>query len=398
MSQATVRMRHGGRSAKIKVVTLVGKPGRFGGGERLASEVTRGLDPDRFERTLCISRPPPRLDLDVGYEDWAQGMEGDGVRLLVLERQSRTQITAWSPLIRLLRRERVELIHGHMFGSNVWAAVLGHACRIPAVVAHEHTWSFEGQPLRRFLDRELIARWSDALIAVSREDRRRMIEIEGIDPDDIVFIPNGIPDPPANPQKDVRRELGIEAGAPVIGTVSVMRPQKALDVLIHAAARLRPSFPDLAVLIAGPGAQRPVLERLIEELDLTACVRLLGPRTDVPDLLRAFDVAVCCSDFEGSPLSVMEYMQAALPVVATRVGGVPDLVVDGVTGLLVERRDPAGLADALAGLLTDPGRRAEMGRRGAERQRAEFDIAVMVERIEALYLELLDDVSAHRRR
>ena len=111
----------------------------------------------------------------------------------------------------------------------------------------------------------------------------------------------------------------------------------------------------------------------------------LGVRTDIPDVLAALDIAVSSSDFEGSPLSVMEYMEAARPVVATRVGGVPDLIDDGVHGLLVEPQDPAAFAAAVAQLLRDPERAREMGRRGQERRRAEFDIDVMVRRLEELY-------------
>ena len=101
-----------------------------------------------------------------------------GVRFLGIQRDSPVALRPWRPLLTILREE-TDVLHGHKFGSNVWAAVLGTLARTPVVIAHEHTWSFEGQPLRRLLDRELIARRSDAFIAVSREDRRRMIEIEG---------------------------------------------------------------------------------------------------------------------------------------------------------------------------------------------------------------------------
>ena len=107
-------------------------------------------------------------------------------------------------------------------------------------------------------------------------------------------------------------------------------------------------------------------------------------------MLAALDVAVCCSDFEGGPLSVMEYMGAGLPVVATRVGGLPELVQDGETGILVEPRDPAGLADAIAGLLADPDRRRELGSAGRDLRAREYDVDVWMSRIEALYASLLD--------
>jgi glycosyltransferase involved in cell wall biosynthesis len=259
---------------------------------------------------------------------------------------------------------------------------------VPVIVAHEHTWSYQGQPLRRLADRVVIARGSSAFVAVSREDQRRMIEIEGIRPQDTLFIPNGIPAPPAASGSDVRAELGIAPEAPVIGTVSVLRPQKALDVLLRASRILVEEFPGLRVLIAGEGDRRFALEDLTAELGLQDAVMFLGVRTDVPDVLEALDVAVSSSDFEGSPLSVMEYMEAARPVVATRVGGIPDLIDDGAQGLLVEPQDPAGFAAAVAQLLRDPERARQMGERGRERRRTEFDIDVMVRRLEALYEEL----------
>jgi glycosyltransferase involved in cell wall biosynthesis len=183
-------------------------------------------------------------------------------------------------------------------------------------------------------------------------------------------------------------ELGIGAEDPVIGAVSRLRWEKAYEVLIRAAALLRPQFPRLRVLIAGNGSERPKLESLIEELGLEGTVTLLGYRPDVPDVLEALDVAVSSSVYEGSPLSVMEYMDAGKPVVATRVGGVPDLIEDGVNGLLVESQDSSSLAASIAELLRDPDRRAEMGARGRQRRRSEFDIDVTVKRLEGLYEEL----------
>jgi glycosyltransferase involved in cell wall biosynthesis len=130
------------------------------------------------------------------------------------------------------------------------------------------------------------------------------------------------------------------------------------------------------------------LDALIAELDLAGSVSLLGLRTDVPQILTAIDVAALSSDYEGSPLSVMEYMEAGKPVVATRVGGIPDLVVDGETGLLTEPQDPAALAAAVGQLLRDPARARGMGTAGRERRRREFTIEATAQRIGDLYLDL----------
>jgi glycosyltransferase involved in cell wall biosynthesis len=260
---------------------------------------------------------------------------------------------------------------------------------VPVLVAHEHTWSYQGQPLRRFLDRELVARGADRFIAVSREDQRRMTEVERIPPRRTVFIPNGIVAPPPPSGHDVRAELGIEAGAAVAGIVGMLRAQKAHGVLLRALALLGRDWPQLTLLVAGDGPEQGALEALARELGVGERVRFLGDRTDIPDVLAALDLAVCCSDFEGSPLAVMEYMDAALPIVATTVGGVPDLIEPGVHGLLVPAQDPAALAEAIATVLRDPDRAKAMGARARERRRSEFDIDVQVRRVEDLYRELL---------
>ena len=170
----------------------------------------------------------------------------------------------------------------------------------------------------------------------------------------------------------------------------MLRAQKAHHVLVRATALLARSRPEIQVLVAGEGEERVGIERLIGELSMERNVRLLGYRTDVQDLLQAFDVAVCSSDFEGSPLAVMEYMDAGLPIVATAVGGVPDLIDDGVHGLLVPPRDPVALAGAVSALLDDRERGRTMGARARERRRTEFDLETLVRRLEALYGELLE--------
>jgi glycosyltransferase involved in cell wall biosynthesis len=383
----------GPRSAgdRIRVVTLVDVLGRHGGAEHLAWAIATRLNPERFESTLCVSRWPPSSPAytDPSGEQVREQLKTTPVGFLPLARTRKVDPRAWSRLLRFLRDERIDVLHTHKFGSNVWGTLVGRLAKVPVILAHEHTWSYEGKPLRRFLDRELVARGADRLIAVSREDQRRMIEVEHIDPGRTIFIPNGVPISAELDGHDVRAELGIEQDAPVIGVVGALRPQKAHDLLLLATSLLVHEWPGIQVLLAGQGAERERLEGLARELGIEHSVRLLGYRGDVPDVLRALDIGVCCSDFEGSPLSVMEYMDAALPVVATAVGGTSDLIEQGVHGLLVPARDPQALAGAIAELLRDPQRARAMGERARERRRADFGIETLVERVEGLYCELL---------
>jgi glycosyltransferase involved in cell wall biosynthesis len=374
---------------RIKVLTLTDQLVALGGGaERVALEIASRLDPARFESVYCASRYSEGLEIE-SVQVAERRLDNAGVRYFGLGRRSRADIYRWLLLHRVLRREQVDVLHTHMFGSNAAGTVIGRLARVPVIVAHEHTWSFEGLPVRRLVDREVIGRGSTVFVAVSRDDQRKMVEIEGVNPDKILHIPNGIAAPPPPTGADVRAELGIPAEAPVVGTVSVLRPQKALDVFIRASARLLTENPDLWVLLAGDGPLWTELTQLVESLGVQDRLLMLGYRSDSPDVMAALDVAVSSSAYEGSPLAVMEYMESARPIVATRVGGVPDLIEDGVHGLLVEPGDESGLVDAIRRMLGDRDAAARMGEAARERRRREFTIEVMVSRFEALYERLV---------
>jgi len=372
---------------KLRVVVLVDSLLNPGGGERLAVENARLLDPLRFERTLCITRFDPEDRSNEPSASLIAGLERDGVRVLGLERKGKLSLRAWVPLVRILRSEGIDVLHGHMFGSNVWAAILGRLCRVPVVVAHEHMWSYDGGRSRAIVDRQVIARGSDAFIAVSETGRDLMVTSEGLDPEDIVVIPNGIPAADHPSRAEARASFGLGADDRVIGSVGHLRPEKSFETLVEAAALLRGRVEGLKVLIAGEGGEREKLEELVEARSLTGTVQLIGACEDVPGFLAALDVAVCCSDFEGGPLSVMEYMRATLPVVATRVGGLPELLGDD-GAIFVPPRDPQELSNGLAQVLEDDALAERLGEAGHDRQRAEYDIGTWARRLEVLYEEL----------
>lgn len=378
-------------AGRVRVVVMIDSLQRPGGGERLAVEGAVRLDPERFERTLCLTRWQDSFEHEAPAAEILARVRAAGVRVIGLPRSGRLDLAAWRPLLRVLRRERIDILHAHLFGSNIWAAVLGRLTRVPVVIAHEHMWAYTGGGVRPLLDRHVIARLSDAFIAVSGEGRRAMVEHERIPEEEVVLIPNGIPEPPAGDGAALRRELGIPAEAALVGSIGHLRPEKAFEVLIEATGLLAAERPALHVLVAGEGPEREKLERLRDGLGLAERVHLPGARGDIPDVLAALDVAVCCSDFEGGPLSVMEYMAAALPIVGTRVGGLPEMVVEGETGVLVEPRDPGALAAAVGGLLDDPARAAALGEAGRDLRSREYDIEVWIRRLEDLYLRLLGE-------
>lgn len=375
-------------------MTLVDGIGTYGGGEILAREVAKRLDPARFASTLCVSRWEPEWSSREHEARLLAELDEAGVRFVGLERRGRPALRPWGRLVRLMREQRVDVLHTHKFGSNAWGVPIHALGGARAFVAHEHTWSFEGGGMRKLIDRELISRAAGMMIAVSSEDRRRMIAVEGIRPERVTLIPNGIAAPPTADGKRLRAELGIGTRQPVIGTVLTLHRYKAVDVLIEAASLLRERFPDLRVLVAGPASdQHPdhieELRTMIAALDLEGTVSLLGHREDAAAVIAALDVAICPSDQEGSPLAVLEYMEAARPVVGTAVGGVPDQIADGETGYLVPPRDPGAMAERVAGLLADPALAERMGESGRSRRRERFDVSATTRQIEDLYVSLL---------
>ena len=377
-------------AAPTRVVTLVGRIGKEGGAERLAVELAAGLARRDFDSTLCVSRHPPPHELDHHQLHQERQVRDAGGRVLGLSRRSRIDLRAWRPLLSYLRKERIQVLHAHMVNANIWATVLGRLAGVPVIVSHEHTWSYQGRPLRRLIDRHLIARGSDAFVAVSAEDRRKMIEVEGIDAADTVVVPNGISDLPAPSGRNVRSELGLPPGRPLVLALGRLERQKGFDVLIEAAGRM----PDVTVVIAGEGDERDSLDELLRRRGLGDRVLLLGFRSDVPDLLAAADVVVFPSRFEGSPLSVIECMATGAAIVATRVGGVPELLDDGAHALLVPPENPAELVEAVLRVVREPELGAELGAHARERQQAEFGIEAMLDRLYELYAELWQRVEA----
>jgi glycosyltransferase involved in cell wall biosynthesis len=364
---------------RLRVLMLVNRL-REGGGERFATGLAIHLPRERFDVSVCTTRRPAG--------PLVAELESAGIRHVGLGRRRRSDLAPLARFARILRRERFDVLHAHMFGSSFWAATIGRACRVPVVIAQEQTWSYEGQPLRRWIDGNVIGRFAHAFVAVSTADRARMTAIEGVPEEKTIFIPNAYVPRPSAPGGDLRAELGLDGDVPLVGTVCVHRVQKALDVLLEAFAALVKRFPEVHLALGGRGPETPRLEALVAQNRLADRVHFIGRRADVDSVLRALDVAVMSSDYEGTPLFGLECMANGTPLVATDVGGLRDIIEPGETGLLVPPRDPEALATAMEALLRDPERRQRISARARD-SLEEFTIERAAERFAALYERLL---------
>jgi glycosyltransferase involved in cell wall biosynthesis len=363
-----------------RILYLIDRAVDSGGAERFAVGLATHLPRERFDVWMCSTR---LTEPSVGA-----AFDAAGVRHIDLGREARLELHRFRGLAQLMRREHFEIVHSHSFGSNLWGTLFGRTYGVPVIIAHEHNWSYSGEHARVWVDRNLIGRLATRFIAVSEAQRDLMVSVEKIPPEKIVVLPTGYIPSRLSPATDLRSELGLHLDTPVVGTAAIMRAEKALDVLIQAHAEVTRRMPDAHLVIAGVGECEDELRRCASELAIADRVHFLGRRLDVDALLASFDVGALSSDWEGMPLFVFECMAAGIPLVATSVGGVPEVVKHGETGLLVGPRDPAALADAILSLLSDPNRREQLADAAAQRL-GEFTIGAIAERFADLYEQLL---------
>lgn len=368
--------------ARAKVFYLITEL-NVGGAERALARLLAGLDADPGDR----GRFEPVVACLYGSQSSvAASIRALGIPVVDLEMTHKWRLDSLVRLYRLLRDERPDILHTRLFHANLTGRVLGRLAGVPVVISGERTMGMESR--WRYLLNRLTLFLADRVVCVSEQVAAFCARRIGLAPDKTVVIPNGVDFPEPSDlltQQIARESLGLPVDGVLIGTVARLDPVKRLDVLLSALALLE----DAHALVVGYGPEEQRLRAMAEGLGLGARVRFVGYQEDVWPWLAACDVFALSSDWEGMPNAVLEAMGAGLPVVATAAGGTPDVVVDGETGLLVPPGDPAALAAALGRLIQDSELRRTMGAAGWRRARACFSVQQMVERTQALYVELL---------
>ena len=328
------------------------------------------------------------LGLDVPQTDFGRFYEHLD-RLGVPHRSVRCGLDA-SPRMardvhRAIRAERPDLVHTHLVHADIYGGAAARLLGIPSVSTRHNDDRYLLGPFR-YVDRAF-ARPARRLIAIS-DAVRAFLERAGHDPAKLVTIRYGLDELPAAPSDPTPAEAGVPPDAPLAVAVGRLIAQKDHATLLRAFALVHAQLPEARLAILGSGPLEAETRALTAELGLAEAVVLPG-RTDIRDWLERADVFVHSSRWEGFGIVLLEAMLAGLPIVATRVSAVPEVVVDGETGLLVEAGDDAGLATHLESLLTDPERAASLGEAGRQRALTEFSVGGMADRTLALYDEVL---------
>jgi glycosyltransferase involved in cell wall biosynthesis len=323
-----------------------------------------------------------------------------GIPVHLLKARNRFDPAALSRLVGLLRDRHFDILHSHLFRADIYAGLavgrLGE--RRPLLVSTRHNDD------RFFLNpfvglvHYLVSARQDLIIAISDHIARFTVARGVRHPARVRRVYHGI-EPPLTRALEregqrIRHELGIAPDDFLVGNVGRLALQKGQRHLIAAMPLLLERVPRAHAVIAGSGDLEEYLRDLAEEVGVAEHVHVLGPRKDVPALMHAVDVFAMPSIWEGFGLVLLEAMAAARPIVASRVATIPEVVLDGETGLLVPPGDPHALADALSQLAEQPVLARQLGEAGRERLRVQFSLEKMVGDTELLYRELVDERSA----
>ena len=372
----------------VRLLWLVDSLGH-GGAEALVVTFARGLDRNQHRLFVaCLS----------GAEGVnAERLRDAGVPVTDLGARNLRDVRAFRRLLALIREQHIELVHAHLTYSAIWSAVASRLTGVPAIaslhVSPDATRALQDSArhrlsttLRDRLLRFILNRWSRAVVMVSAALRDEY-RVRGLEARKLRVVHNGIElDRFRRPRMEARarleRELAIPAGVPIAATVAVLRPKKGIEVLLEAAREV----PRAYFLIIGDGPKREEWTTLARQLGVAERIRWAGFRTDVDELLAGCDLFVHPSLDDAFPTVLLEAMAAGLPVVASRVGGIPEIVTAGVTGELVPPGDAGALARAIRAVLESEDTMRLM-REAALESASRFSTSAWIDRLTAVYRE-----------
>lgn len=365
-----------GRTTVVHIVQNL----EVGGLERVVINLMTHADPGRYESVLYCLGHGGALVPEV---------EAAGHRVRCFDKRAGMDWFLLNRMARALRSDGAGVVHAHNFSPLVYGSLTAAITPVRGVVYTAHGAKTSGRRKHLLFQRLGLV---DEIVFVSADARRVALESGAVRPRGTRTIVNGIDIgryADARGREKVRSEFGIPPDAPVLGIVARLTRAKDHAMLLRAFRTLREGIPDARLLIVGDGELDAEVRSDAHALGLGDGVAFAGARSDVPALLSAMDVFVLSSSTEGLAMTLLEAMAAGLPVVATSVGGNPEAVADGETGVIVPPGDPDAFAGAVSRVFGDPAEMARMGRAGYERCQRLFSTEAMVGAYEEIYQRLI---------
>lgn len=378
--------------SKIKILHIINSLD-IGGNERFLLQILEYLPRERFHQEVCV---PDR------GKDATRDLERECHRLrtgiTIIRAAGNLDARVLLKLKHLIMRGHYDIVHTHLIYSQIYGRLAAAAAGAKVVVSSEqNVYRAKAHAPFRWIEGRLSG-LTDRIIACSNGVREHLIRKVGINPLKVVVVPNAVDtgvffpigreSPLFEKVRDVRRELGIEDGDVVTGTVGHMSPQKGHRFLVAAIRRVQLRYPQAKFVFVGKGKLREDLRKQARALGIEGAVRFAGIREDIPIVLNGFDVFVLPSLWEGFGTAIIEAMACGVPVVATRVGGIPEIIEHGTDGLLVPPGRSRPLAQSIIKLLDNASLRRDMIYRGLRKTMGPFNVARMVETVAKIYSQM----------
>jgi glycosyltransferase involved in cell wall biosynthesis len=365
----------------MKILHIISSGGMYGA-EAVILNLSRTLKEASHASVLAVfsNSANPNLQLrDVAMRE--------GIECHVISCEGQIDRKVVTSIRDLVAKTKPDIVHAHGYKADIYVYF---ALRNPstALVSTCHTWYDNNLALTLYgvADRFALKSYA-AIVAVSEEVRQRLVKA-GVRKDRIHMVRNGIDLRPfTNAQPVLRNDTSSDV--PIVGLIGRLSVEKGVDIFLRAAAQVAAVLPATKFIVVGEGADRSKLESLIDELDIRKHVSMLGQRDDMPSIYASLDMMVSSSRHEGLPMAILEGMASSLPIIATPVGDVPTVVMDGRTGLMVPADDPALLASSIIALLQNPDRRKLLGTTARKLIEDEFS----AERMTADYLRVYHEAS-----
>lgn len=369
----------GGRSRRLKVLHVI-EDLENGGAERVLINLALGLDQQKFEVAVCCLTRKGRM---------ARELEEQGIAVHVMHKCPGFDLALVLRLRRLMRELAIDLVHCHVFTANLWGRIAALLARVPVIITHEHS-SFTVDHARRLRLEQWLMRATTQTITVSEELRQRLITQGRLPAHKIVTIHNGLKFSSARDTQlraRLREEFGLERFQSIVGTVGRLEYRKNYPLLLDAFAQVRIQLPQTGLLFVGAGPEQERLQYHARGLGIAEHVVFAGYHSNVVDWLHLMSVFCLSSQTEGISMAILEAMAAGVPVVATRVGGNPEIIPSREFGILTPPNDAAALSRALLEVLKAPAAAQLMAQRGRERVMQHFSETQMLARVEEMYLK-----------
>lgn len=350
-----------------------------GGTEAHVLELASRIDRSKFDVLVCSLKPVGRL----GSE-----LHARGIRVVSLNGAGKFDLRVIGRLWSVLRREQPDVVQAFLFWANVVALLCGRILRSFSVISSYHDEVVSEGWVNRVIDRTTM-KWATHIVCCSEAVRRSVEQRIGGGKNNFAIIPFGVDTGWFREPRGISgRTIALQHELPVIGTVCrLVEPKKGLKYLLEAVAQLEQEAgkPVCQVLLVGEGPAEQSLRALSKRLGISARVAFAGVRRDIPEVLSLLNIFILPSLYEGFGIAILEAMAAGKPVVATMVGGIPEFVVSGQSGLLVPPGDAPALARAIKQLLDEPEKARAMGRQGQEHVTKHYSIESVVRQHEQLY-------------